>query len=150
MKKKTSNANSLSNDEQNDAKVSEAGAPYVTNTPVVNFAIAGFSQKQFQAIVNKSPFSQAQWADLLFLSERTLQRYAKSNTEFSGLHRERILQLEKLIDFGNSYFAENFNEWLFSFPFSLQGKRPFDYLFTYEGIKKVHLLIGRMQHGLIA
>jgi putative toxin-antitoxin system antitoxin component (TIGR02293 family) len=109
-----------------------------------------FNYKAFKKIADKSPFSMAEWADLLCLSERTLQRYAKANSEFSGLHMERILQLEKLVDFGNDFFKENFREWLLSTPFVLNRKTPFSLLGSYSGIKTVYDLIGRIQHGIIA
>ncbi len=151
MKKKTITTKKSAFEEPSPLLVSEANVePFGQKTPVVPFSLLSYKQEQFQVVLNKSPFTQAQWAELLFLSERTLQRYAKSNAVFSGLHVERILQLEKLIDFANRYFEDEFGNWLFSYPFSLNGKRPFDYLFTYEGIKQVHLLIGRMQHGISA
>ncbi len=109
-----------------------------------------FTYKEFKKIFDKSPFTLGEWADMLFISERTLQRYAKTNAEFSGLHIERILQLEKLIDMGDEFFKKNFKEWLLSTPFSLNGATPISMLNTYEGIQEVTFLIGRIQHGISA
>jgi hypothetical protein len=138
-----------------------ANEPFAMYEATPSFSIIGkktdvkklvkeFTYKEFKKIFDKSPFTLAEWADLLFISERTLQRYAKTNAEFSGLHIERILQLEKLIDMGNDFFKKNFKEWLLSSPFSLNGLTPISMLNTYEGIQEVTFLIGRIQHGISA
>jgi AraC-like DNA-binding protein len=122
----------------------------VTVSKIPQKQLKEFTFREFKKITDKSPFTLSEWADLLCLSERTLQRYAKANSTFSGLHIERILQLEKLLDTGNEFFKNNFNEWLHSTPFPLNGRTPYSLLGSYEGIKTIIDVIGRIQHGITA
>jgi Protein of unknown function (DUF2384) len=110
-----------------------------------------FTYKNFKKIIDKSPFTIAEWATLLFISERTLQRYAKENSNFGGLHIERILHLEKLINAGNELFGKNkFGDWLQEPLFHFKGNTAFNQLTTFEGINEVYTLIGRIEHGICA
>ncbi|ULT41478.1 DUF2384 domain-containing protein [Niabella defluvii] len=88
---------------------------------------------------------------MLFISERTLHRYAKDDGGFNGLQIERILLLEVLIDIGNETFGqEGFKSWLQSRPFSLNGEIVKSKLTTHNGIQEVIDTLGRIQHGISA
>ncbi|MFM2338532.1 MAG: hypothetical protein RL115_1725 [Bacteroidota bacterium] len=135
--------------EETTSQLKEAAVRYITTGKKTPF-LENFSYQHFDKIVQKGPFSLAQWADLLYISERTLQRYAKANGIFSGLLVERILQLEKLILLGNDTFNSQFATWLFIPSFHFNGDTPYQQLFTYVGIEKVINLVGRIQHGIVA
>ena len=105
--------------------------------------------KNFKKVMDKSPFSLLEWANFLHVSERTLQRYAKDNSSFNGLLIDRILDLEKLIDFGNAEFGDHFHDWLQSTPYNLYGNKPIELLKSSDGIKTVYNLIGQIVHGNI-
>jgi putative toxin-antitoxin system antitoxin component (TIGR02293 family) len=135
--------------EDSPSILEEAAVRYITSSRVMP-TLENFSYKHFYKIVQKGPFSLAQWAELLYISERTLQRYAKANSTFSGLLVERILHLEKLINLGNDTFNGHFAEWLSSPSFQLNGSTPFQQLFSYVGIEKVIDMVGRIQHGIVA
>ncbi|MEZ5046841.1 MAG: antitoxin Xre/MbcA/ParS toxin-binding domain-containing protein [Chitinophagaceae bacterium] len=108
-----------------------------------------FRYKHFKQIADKAPFSLLEWANLLYMSERTLQRYAKDNSEFNGMQIERILLMERLIDLGNDFFGkENFKSWLHTPVLFFNQKPPIHFLVTYDGTLDVINLIGRMQHGI--
>ena len=110
-----------------------------------------FSYEHFNTVVKKSPFTLSEWADLLHISERTLQRYAKDNASFNGLQIERILLLEHLIDAGNDMFGEEgFKSWLDYKPFSLNGEPVRAFMGTHAGIQMIIDLLGRMAHGIPA
>ena len=44
-----------------------------------------FTYNDFVKIAEKVPFTMAEWASILHVSERTLQRYAKSNSSFAAI-----------------------------------------------------------------
>ena len=117
-------------------------------TPQFSPTVKEFSYKEFKKIANKSPFTMAEWATLLYTSERTIQRYAQSNSSLTGLHLERILLLEKLIDAGNSFFGKEFYNWLHTKLFNLHYHKPFDFLDSYEGIQEIISLIHRTEQGI--
>ncbi len=111
-----------------------------------------FDYNEFKKIADKSPFSQTEWATILHLSERTLQRYAKNNGVFAPMNAERILQIAKVLDQGKITFGSvtNFYEWLKDEPRTLEGRLSFESLNSYDGIERILTQLGRIQYGLFA
>lgn len=114
--------------------------------------VKDFTYSEFKKIADKTPFTQAEWAAMLHVSERTLQRYAKNNGSFAPINAERALQIEQVIKEGKFTFGkvENFYNWLKREPYMLEGNLSFNSLTTFEGIQKVLTQLGRIQHGLFA
>ncbi|MBK8520442.1 MAG: antitoxin Xre-like helix-turn-helix domain-containing protein [Ferruginibacter sp.] len=114
--------------------------------------VKDFTYSEFKKIADKITFTQAEWASILHVSERTLQRYAKNNGSFAPINAERAVQIEKVIKEGKITFGkvENFYNWLKSNPYMLEGNLSFNSLTTYEGIQKVLTQLGRIQHGILA
>ncbi|WP_207496656.1 type II RES/Xre toxin-antitoxin system antitoxin [Aridibaculum aurantiacum] len=113
-------------------------------------AVADFPYKKFKKIADMVPFSLAEWATILHLSERTLQRYAKENKNFEGIYVDRILQLESLIEMGLETFdtPEAFYGWLKK-PKIINGYEiDFSSLSQSQGIQELHDQLGRIQHGV--
>jgi putative toxin-antitoxin system antitoxin component (TIGR02293 family) len=135
-----------------EAYVTKASEPYVTMKPFskVHVALADFPFSKFKKIADKIPFTQSEWANILHLSERTLQRYSKDNKSFEGIYVDRILQLEKLIDKGLETFSDAaaFNKWLHTDKNVLGTVLNFESLFHTQGITDVYDEIGRIQHGI--
>ncbi len=108
------------------------------------------------AIFNKTavkvPFTQAEWASILHISERTLQRYAKNNGTFAPIHAERFYHICRVINRGKKVFGKTslFYEWLHSKPPMLEGDLSFDSLSTFDGMQKVLTQLGRIEHGILA
>ncbi|MEO6538300.1 MAG: antitoxin Xre-like helix-turn-helix domain-containing protein [Ferruginibacter sp.] len=111
-----------------------------------------FTYNEFKKIAENSPFTQAEWAGILHVSERTLQRYAKSNGSFAPINAERALQVFKVLEAGKITFGkvENFYNWLKRNPYMLEGNLTINSLSTYEGIQNVLVQLSRIQHGLFA
>ena len=57
--------------------------------------VKDFTYSEFKKIADKTPFTQAEWASILHVSERTLQRYAKANGSFAPINAERALKLKR-------------------------------------------------------
>lgn len=114
--------------------------------------VKDFTYNEFKKIADKTPFTQAEWASILHISERTLQRYAKSNSSFASINAERALQIANVLKEGELTFGkvENFYNWIKRNPYMLEGNLSFDSLTSYEGIQKVLTQLGRIQHGLFA
>jgi putative toxin-antitoxin system antitoxin component (TIGR02293 family) len=130
--------------------VSEPDAPYYTakSLPVVK----DFDYKEFKKIADKVPFTQKEWSDILHISERTLQRYAKDNGSFNFGVIDRILQIDKVIKRGVEVFGsmDKFLRWLKDEPYMLEGRLSFNSLADIEGIHKILTQLGRIEHGLFA
>ena len=115
-------------------------------------AVKDFTYTEFKKLADKVPFTQAEWAGILHISERTLQRYAKNNGHFAAINAERAMQIEKVLKEAKITFGkiENFYNWLKSNPYMLEGNLSFESLTTYDGIQKVLTQLGRIQHGILA
>lgn len=114
--------------------------------------VKDFTYSEFKKIADKSPFTQAEWAAILHVSERTLQRYAKNNSSFAPINAERALQIDKVLKEGKITFGkiENFYNWLKRDPYMLGGNLSFDALYSAHGIERVLTQLHRIQHGLFA
>jgi len=132
-------------------KAEEPEAIYRKTVKVIP-SIHDFTFADFKKIADKIPFTLAQWAAMLHLSERTLQRYAKNNSSFAPIHAERALQISSLIDEGKKTFGKvsMFYNWLQDEPSMLEGSLSFDSLTTAHGIHLVLTQLGRIQHGILA
>jgi uncharacterized protein (DUF2384 family) len=118
----------------------------------VPHAVKDFTYSEFKKISDKAPFTHAEWAAILHVSERTLQRYAKSNGSFAPINAERAVQIEKVLKEGKLTFGktDTFYNWLKQKPHMLEGTLSFESLTTYDGIQKVLIQLGRIQHGILA
>ncbi len=111
-----------------------------------------FTYNDFKKIAEKTPFTQAEWAAMLHVSERTLQRYAKNNGSFASINAERFGQITQVLTRSKKVFGsvEIFYEWIHSNPPMLEGDLSFYSLTSYDGIQKVLIQIGRIEHGILA
>jgi putative toxin-antitoxin system antitoxin component (TIGR02293 family) len=113
-------------------------------------AVADFPYKKFKKIADMMPFTPAEWASILHLSERTLQRYAKDNKSFEGIYVDRILHVENLIEMGLETFnsPDAFYEWLKK-PKEVNGyELDLNALSHSQGIQELYDQLGRIQHGI--
>lgn len=106
----------------------------------------------FKKIADKTDFTQKEWSDILHISERTLQRYAKENTVFNFSVADRILQINKVFERGLEVFGSNekFNRWLRDNPYMLEGRLSLLSLASIEGINNILTQLGRIEHGIFA
>lgn len=111
-----------------------------------------FTWNEFKKIADKSPFTQAEWAAMLHVSERTLQRYAKNNGSFAYINAERAMQIANVVAEGKKTFGkvEMFYNWLKKSPVMLEGRLSFESLTSSHGINMVLTQLGRIQHGILA
>ncbi|HMK04010.1 MAG TPA: antitoxin Xre-like helix-turn-helix domain-containing protein [Ferruginibacter sp.] len=114
--------------------------------------VKDFTYSEFRKIADKAPFTQAEWAAILHISERTLQRYAKNNSSFAPMNAERALQIDRVLKEAKITFGkvENFYSWLKREPYMLGGNLSFESLTSANGIERVLTQLIRIQHGLFA
>ena len=140
----------LPKSKSNNFKVEEPAAVYKSARPLLS--LKDFTYNEFKKIADKTPFTQSEWASMLHISERTLQRYAKTNGSFAAINAERAVQISKVIREGKAAFGkiENFYQWLKERPSTLEGSISLESLQSYDGIEKVLTALGRIQHGIFA
>ena len=135
------------------SKVSKIHEPLVTFSPVKQMPLVkDFDYKEFKKIADKVPFTLQEWSQILHISERTLQRYAKANSTFPFSVVDRILQIDKVIKRGIHVFGsmEKFIGWLRENPYMLEGRLSLQSLATIDGINKILTQLGRIEHGILA
>jgi len=115
-------------------------------------SIKDFTFNDFKKISAKVDFSQKEWSEILHISERTLQRYARDNGSFNSSANDRILQINKVLERGKEVFGsyEKFNLWLRDNPYMLEGPLSVASLASIEGIHNIFTQLGRIEHGIFA
>lgn len=129
-------------------KAEEAAAPYIPmKKPVL---VAEYNYRKLKKIADTVPFTQSEWANMLHLSERTLQRYAKNNSSFEGIYTDRILLLQEMIALGLETFtdADTFYRWLKKDKPVMGQSLNFESLYSDRGIQEVINQLGRIQYGV--
>jgi uncharacterized protein (DUF2384 family) len=132
-------------------KVSKVEEPVVEYRPMKKTPIVlDFPSRKFEKIAAIVPFTQKEWANILNLSERTLQRYSKDNTSFEGIYVDRILHVEELIRLGLETFtnAVAFYRWLKREKHVLGKTLNFESLYSTRGIQDTIDQIVRIQYGV--
>ncbi len=141
------------NYKKSDGQISKVNEPFIGYTPsTVHKLIKDFTFEDFKKISLKIDFTQKEWADILHISERTLQRYSKDNTSFSFSSTDRILQIHKVITRGKEVFGsfEKFNRWLRENHSMPEAELSIYSLATFEGINLLLTQLGRIEHGILA
>ena len=83
---------------------------------IISYIEKGLSFAHFKKLLQSIPFSFKEWASFLHISERSLQRYQKSNKSFDASASEKIVLITMLYNRGAGLFGnkENFNTWLYT------------------------------------
>lgn len=133
------------------SKAEEPAVPYYRSIKM-SPAVKDFTYSEFKKIADKTPFTQAEWAAILHVSERTLQRYAKANGVFAPINAERAVQIAQLLTRAKEVFGDisKFYHWIKRNPYMLEGNLSMQSLTTHDGINKVLTQLGRIEHGLFA
>jgi putative toxin-antitoxin system antitoxin component (TIGR02293 family) len=150
-KSKKTSKTPLYNPVNKTTKAEEPEAVFTRSVKVIP-SVKDFSYNEFKKIADKTPFTQGEWAAMLMVSERTLQRYAKSNSSFAPINAERFIQINHVINRGKKVFGsvEAFYEWIHDNPPMLEGDLSFNSLTSFDGIQKVLTQIGRIEHGILS
>jgi putative toxin-antitoxin system antitoxin component (TIGR02293 family) len=135
-------------------KYKEPETLHLLNEPSPEFIIQsvrkGIFINTFLQGIPKSAFNLKEWANLLHISERTIQRYEALKKHFEPLHSERIIELQRLNLQGAQVLgnATAFKTWLHTQCIALGGVTPFSLLDSSIGIHMVMQELGRIEHGI--
>lgn len=112
----------------------------------------GIPYQYFKELAEKTPFKDKDWATLLRISTRTLDRHREENKRFQPKQSERIIELVQLLNYGKMVFEDSihFFNWLDSKSIALGGVKPIEVLDTSIGINMIKDELGRIEHGILA
>lgn len=118
---------------------------------LVHISREGLSYPKFLLAVEAFDFSKQELAQLLHISERTLERIHKEKKRLSTPQTERILQVSILFEKGWDFFGskEGFRKWLTIPNHAFENQTPLSMLDTKYGIESVEILLERMAHGIV-
>lgn len=107
----------------------------------------------YDEIQKRTPFGEMEWADLLNLSPKSLQRYRMAEEHiFKPIHTEKILEVAEVMELGKEVFEDTsrFENWLYSEVRGLGGHRPVDLLRNSYGQGLVLEALHRIDQGVFA
>ena len=112
----------------------------------------GLAFHLFETFRKPIPFDDDQWAELLHISRRTLERHRESKKAFKPLQSDRILEVIDVVRHGLSVFndKEKFYRWLFTPSVPLGNISPFELMKNSYGKELVMDELYRIDYGIFA
>ncbi|MDR3328546.1 MAG: MbcA/ParS/Xre antitoxin family protein [Prevotellaceae bacterium] len=122
--------------------------PYAT----ISMVKQGVEFPYFMQVAQHSALSLNDWADILNISGRTMQRYEQENKTFSPIYAEKIVAIDMLMRYGADVFgsANSFHAWLEVRNLALGGVYPKTLLDTSFGIELIKSELLGIEHGVLA
>jgi putative toxin-antitoxin system antitoxin component (TIGR02293 family) len=104
----------------------------------------------FNLIQYYTPFTENDWADILEISTKSLQRYRQTSRQFKPLQSEKIIEMAEVTDAGLDVFGDmgQFKLWLDTPNFSLGNLTPMELLKDSYGKEMVLGELTRINHGI--
>jgi putative toxin-antitoxin system antitoxin component (TIGR02293 family) len=113
---------------------------------------AGIPFTLFEIIQTITPFSESDWAVILDVSTKSLQRYkAADNHHFKSSHSEKIIEIAEVTKVGLDVFgnADKLKLWLNTPNFALGNLKPIELLRNSYGKELVMSELIRINHGIL-
>jgi putative toxin-antitoxin system antitoxin component (TIGR02293 family) len=133
-------------------KYSVTYAEFMSDKLLVTSLIrAGITYKLFSAVQEYTPFTEKEWASLLQISLKSLQRYREdSNYRFKPFQSEKIIEMAEVTLMGLEVFGdmEKFKRWLTTPNFALGRLEPLELLQDSYGKELVMSELVRIDHGI--
>jgi putative toxin-antitoxin system antitoxin component (TIGR02293 family) len=129
------------------------GSFFSNRLRLIDLSSHGFSYSFFEKIGRYVPFSEANWAGFLGVSQKTLQRSKQDSAYiFKPLHAEKILEIAELSELGLEIFGgySLFSDWMHSCPVALDKRSPLELVQTSFGRSLLIDELHRIDHGLFA
>lgn len=119
---------------------------------IIEIIRRGVPYSLFNLIQHNAPFTERDWANILDISTKSLQRYKQTSRDFKSIQSEKIIEMAEVIDVGVEVFEdmERFKLWLDTPNFALGNLRPFDLLKDSYGKEMVMTELTRINHGILA
>ncbi len=111
----------------------------------------GIPYSLFKVIVAFTPFNEEDWAEILGVSTKSLQRYKKDvDHRFKSIHSEKIIEMTEVTALGLDVFdsSHQFYLWLTAPSYALGGHLPKDLLKDSYGKEMVMDELNRIDHGV--
>lgn len=123
----------------------------INDFDLLTLARKGISKKSLIVLAKRISLTIQQVAGIMHISERTLQRYTPS-TIIKTEHAEKAIELARLYERGIEVFGtlDNFNEWMKTPNYTLNGEAPIDLLDSSLGFNLILQTLGRIEYGVFS
>ncbi|MET3129363.1 putative toxin-antitoxin system antitoxin component (TIGR02293 family) [Arcicella rosea] len=118
---------------------------------LIEIAKEGLPKQALDSLAKQIAFSNKEMAEVLNISERTIQRY-RDDHRLDKDASAKLIRLAKLYELGQETFGslERFNGWMHSRVPALGGKRPTELLDTSLGYEIIERELIYIEHGLFS
>lgn len=112
----------------------------------------GLSFRFFDALAKLLPFNENDWAKLLDVSTKTLQRYRQQSKVFGPLHSEKLIQMAEITTIGLDVFGaqDSWEQWISTPCYALGNAKPKDLIQTSYGQELILRELQHINHGIFA
>lgn len=117
---------------------------------IISLIREGVPYSLFSLIQYVTPFNENDWADILEISTKSLQRYRQTSKQFKPLQSEKIIEMAEVTKAGLEVFdnMDQFKLWLDTPNFSLGNLTPMELLKDSYGKEMVLGELTRINHGI--
>ena len=124
---------------------------YETTLDLVDLGEKGLTKASLLELASFLELSTAKMAELLPITERTIQRYSRS-TRLSRAVSDHLLEIARVAVRGVQVFEDKdrFLAWLERSNVALGNRKPMNLLASELGIDLVIEELGRIEHGLVS
>lgn len=118
---------------------------------MLNTSRKGLPKRGLMALAKKISLTLQEFANIMHISERTLQRY-DDDTIIKTEYTEKALELARLYTRGEEVFGslDKFKLWMKTPLHVFKGEMPVSLLDTSIGFDMIFKELGRMEHGIFA
>ena len=118
---------------------------------LVNLVRAGVSKQSILALARKISLTIEEMANVLHISERTLQRYTPT-TLVNTAYADKAIELARLYERGTAVLGneKEFNTWMRTPNHALNNEVPLNLLDTSIGFNLILQVLGRIEYGVFS
>jgi putative toxin-antitoxin system antitoxin component (TIGR02293 family) len=118
---------------------------------IVQLTRQGLSKRVLMGLAKKISLTLQQLANIMHISERTLQRY-DDDAIIKAEYAEKAIELARLYTRGEEVFGtmDKFKTWMSTQLLVFNGESPLSLLDTSAGFNMVFTELGRIEHGIFA
>ena len=127
------------------------GSTKANDFDIVRLARQGFPKHALLSLAKKISLNIQELANILHISERTLQRYDDDEV-IKKEYAEKAVELARLYTRGEEVFGsmDKFKLWMKNPSYVFKGEAPVSLLDTSAGFDMVFKELGRIEHGIFA
>jgi putative toxin-antitoxin system antitoxin component (TIGR02293 family) len=126
---------------------------FLSNRMLIIYIIRqGVPYSLFNLIQHYTPFTDNDWAKILDISTKSLQRYKQTSKQFKSIQSEKIIEMAEVTNIGLDVFGnmDKLKLWLDTPNYSLGNLKPFELLKDSYGKEMVISELTRINYGILA